>query len=155
MQFDLLSQRQEDNQEYYFLQEFLTIKHWQTLAPYTSSVFIVKVCEDDKYVFNQAFRSSIQRTKEKLENGLNIEAEQISQLLTQCLRNRSTDLAYFANLVGGLQEKFLDRIHMNLNDLFINNHALKSDPILSARLMAFCQKILEVASGPNTDRQTQ
>ena len=98
----------------------------------------MKVCEEDKYVFNQAFKSSIQRTKDKLENGLNIEAEQISSLLTHCLRNRPSDVPYFANLIGGLQEKFLDRIHMNLYDLFINNHALKNDPILSARLMAFC-----------------
>ena len=100
------------------MQEFLSIKHWQTLAPYSSSVIIVTVCQDDKYVFERAFTRSIIRTKEKLQNGINVEAEQISQLLTDCLKNRSTDIAYFANLVGGLQEKFLDRINMNLNDLF-------------------------------------
>lgn len=72
------------------------------MAPYTSSVTMVTVCQDDKDVFKMAFKSSIIRTKEKLENGLNIEAEQISQLLTDCLQNKSTDIAYFANLVGGL-----------------------------------------------------
>lgn len=35
---------------------------------------------------------------------------------------------------------------MGLNDLFINNHSLKSDPVLSSRLMAFCSKILDEAN---------
>lgn len=47
--------------------------------------------------------------------------------------------------MGGLQEKFLDRINMGLNDLFLKNHGLKGNPILSSRLMAFCSKIMEVA----------
>lgn len=34
---------------------------------------------------------------------------------------------------------------MNLNDLFINNWALKNNPILSSRLMALCQKITKTA----------
>lgn len=107
---------------------------------------MVKVCSEDKYVFNQAFKSSIIRTKEKLQNGLNIEAEQISSLLTDCLLHRSSDIAYFSNLVGGLQEKFLDRIHMDLNDLFLKNHMLTKDPVLSSRLMAFCERIIEGAN---------
>ena len=106
---------------------------------------MVTVCQEDKYVFNKAFKSSIIRTKEKLENGLNIEAEQISQLLTDCLKNRSSDIAYFANLIGGLQEKFLDRINMSLQDLFLKNYALKNNPSLSSRLMAFCSRIGEVS----------
>lgn len=36
---------------------------------------MVTVCQEDKYVFKKALKSSIVRTKEKLENGLNIEAE--------------------------------------------------------------------------------
>lgn len=63
---------------------------------------MVTVCQEDKYVFKKAFKSSTIRTKEKLQNGLNIEAEQISQLLTDCLKNKSTDVTYFANLIGGL-----------------------------------------------------
>ena len=62
----------------------------------------------------------------------------MSQLLTNCLKNRATDIEYFANLVGGLQENFLNKINMSMNDLFINNHALKRDPVLSSRLMALC-----------------
>ena len=106
---------------------------------------MVTLCQEDKYVFKKAFKSSIVRTKEKLKNGIIIEAEQISQLLADALKNRSTDITYFANLVGGLQEKFLDRINMNLNDLFKNNHSLINNAILSSRLMAFCSRIIEVS----------
>ena len=142
---DILVPDPDRTQEYFFLQEFLSIKHWQTLAPYTTSVKMVTLCQEDKYVFKKAFKSSIVRTKEKLKNGINIEAEQISQLLADALKNRSTDITYFANLVGGLQEKFLDRINMNLNDLFKNNHSLINNAILSSRLMAFCSRIIEVS----------
>jgi hypothetical protein len=40
-----------DTQEYYFLREFMTIKHTQTLIPYSSSIQIVTVCPDDKFTF--------------------------------------------------------------------------------------------------------
>ena len=75
MTFDLLADRPEATQEYFFLQEFLKIKHWQTLGPYTSSVTMVTVCQDDNYTFTEAFKASIRRTKEKMANGLSIEAE--------------------------------------------------------------------------------
>ena len=114
---------------------------------------MITVCQEDQYVFKKAFKSSIIRTKEKLENGLNIEAEQISQLLTDCLKNKSTNISYFANLIGGLQEKFLDRINMGLNDLFLKNHGLKNDPVLSSRLMAFCSKIIDVSKQHERDMQ--
>lgn len=60
-------------------------------------------------------------------------------------------MRYFVNLIGGLQEKFLDRINMGLNDLFVNNHALRSNSILSSRLMAFCSKIIEEANKSAND----
>lgn len=34
---------------------------------------------------------------------------------------------------------------MTFNDLFVNNHKLKNDPVLSSRLMAICQRIVEIA----------
>jgi hypothetical protein len=30
--------------DYFFLREFLTIKHWQTLMPYSSSLFLITIC---------------------------------------------------------------------------------------------------------------
>lgn len=52
-------------------------------------------------------------------------------------------MAYFANLIGSLQENFLDRINMTVNDLFLANHMLKNDPVLTANLMALCEKLLQ------------
>jgi len=61
-------------------------------------------------------------------------------------------VAYFANLIGSLQENFLDRINMTVNDLFLANHMLKNDPVLTANLMALCEKLLQsdVKSSRNT-----
>lgn len=69
MSCDLLAESPEDTQEYYFLQEFLTMHHWETLEPYTSSVKLITVCKEDKYVIERAVKSSIMRTKEKLAMG--------------------------------------------------------------------------------------
>lgn len=55
-----------DTQEYYFLREFMTIKHIQTLIPFSSSIQIVTVCPDDKFTFQKALSKSIERTKHKL-----------------------------------------------------------------------------------------
>ena len=146
---DLLDDSQKP--EYYFLKEFLTVQRWITLPPYGTSITTLTICQDDKFVIKSALLSSIVRTKEKLQNGVNIEAEQISQLLMDCLKNRHTDVQYFANLVGSLQENFLNRIHMGLNDLFLHNHALKNDPIMSSRLMALCKKVMQVADESSKD----
>lgn len=132
--------------DYYFLREFLTVKYWHTLTPYSSSVLLITACEEDKFIFQMALQRSIERTKEKLQNGLSIEAEQISQLFTDALKQKSTNITYFANLIGSLQEHFLDKIHMSANDLFLKNHMLTSDPILTANLMALCEKIIQTGA---------
>ena len=44
---------------------------------------------------------------------------------------------------------------MGLNDLFINNHALKSNPILSSRLLALCSRIIEVNEELGQDNQAR
>jgi hypothetical protein len=57
------------------VKEFLSVQRWQTLPPYGSSITTITVCKDDKFVIKNALLSSIMRTKEKLQNGVNIEAE--------------------------------------------------------------------------------
>jgi hypothetical protein len=84
---------------------------------------------------------SIERTKLKLINGKDIEAEQISLLLTDCLKSKYQDGAYFARLVGSLKENFLDKINMTLYDLVHFNSKLKNDPELFSNLMALCQNV--------------
>jgi len=64
--------------EYYFLREFISTERYQSLPPFGSSIVLITVCPDDKFVFQNALKSSIMRTKEKLLNGLDISAEQIS-----------------------------------------------------------------------------
>lgn len=34
---------------------------------------------------------------------------------------------------------------MTFNDLFINNNKIKSDSVLASRLMALCQRIIEIS----------
>lgn len=66
------------------------------------------VCPDDKFTFQKALSKSIERTKHKLLNGKDIESEQISLLLMDCLKTREHDAAFFAKTVGGLMETFLE-----------------------------------------------
>ena len=131
--------------DYFFLSEFLSMNSWQTLKPYESSVMTVTVVEEDNHVFQQALQRSVDRTIEKLAKGQNVEAEAISHLLVSCLETRPTDVAYFANLIGGIQNAVLSKIHMNLNDLFVNNKALARDPVLCSRLVALCKAVSKAA----------
>ena len=47
----LLEAKNQDStkgQDFFFLREFMTIKHWQTLAPYGTSIQLITVCQEDK-----------------------------------------------------------------------------------------------------------
>jgi len=44
-----------------------------------------------------------------------------------------------------LQENFLEKLGLSFNDLFINNHKLKNDATLASRLLALCQRIVEIS----------
>mmetsp|Transcript_17015 Transcript_17015/g.21520 ORF Transcript_17015/g.21520 Transcript_17015/m.21520 type:complete len:367 (+) Transcript_17015:1656-2756(+) len=44
---------------------------------------------------------------------------------------------------------------MGLNDLFLNNHALKTNPILSSRLLALCSRIIETDESLVADNQAR
>ena len=74
----------------------------------------------------------------KLTSGENIESEQISLLFTDIVERSPDDIVKFANVVGSLQENFLTKLSMTFNDLFVNNHKLKNDSVLSSRLQAIC-----------------
>lgn len=67
-------------------------------------------------------------------------------MLTDALNSEKTNVAYFANFIGSLQENFLDKMSMNVNDLFLSNHQLRSDPKLSGRLLGLCEKIMAAGS---------
>lgn len=99
------------------MREFTSIKHLQTLAPFSSSMQIITVCPDDKFTIQKVLASSIERTKHKLLNGKDIESEQISLLLMDCLKNHKSDALGFARTVGGLIETFLGEMDVGLYDL--------------------------------------
>lgn len=54
----------------------------------------------------------MERTKHKLLNGKDIESEQISLLLMDCINKRSTDAEYFAKTVGGITDNVLEKINV-------------------------------------------
>ena len=66
MTTNLLEDPAAQKQDYYFLREFLGIKHWQTLQPYESSITVITALQEDNYIFQEALQRSIDRTKEKL-----------------------------------------------------------------------------------------
>jgi K+/H+ antiporter YhaU regulatory subunit KhtT len=76
-----------------------------------------------------------------MQNGKNIEAEQISLLVLDALEKRHNDATYFAGLIGSLQFSFLNKINMSLNDLVMRNFKLKQNSIMMGKLLALCDNI--------------
>ena len=46
-----------------------------------------------------------------------------------------------------MQHNFLDKLGITFNDLFVNNHMLRNDPVLASRTIALCRRIVEIAEG--------
>ncbi len=53
---------------------------------------------------------SLERTKQKLASGQSIESESISLLYTDILEQSPQDVVKFANVIGTLQETFLEKL---------------------------------------------
>jgi hypothetical protein len=51
----------------------------------------------------------------------------------------------FADIVGSVQQNFLDKLNISFNDLFIHNEKLRNDPLLASRMIALCTRIIEIA----------
>jgi starch synthase len=54
-------------------------------------------------------------------------------------------------VIGSLQETFLEKLHLNFNDLFLNNAKLREDPVLASRMLALCSRIVEIADEDHKD----
>ncbi len=137
--------------EYYFLKELLTLKSQIRLRPYTSTVMGFSICEGDQFVIRKALMQSLERTKQKLASGQSIESESISLLYTEILENTPQDIVKFANVIGTLQETFLEKLQLSFYDLWLNNLRLKNDAKLSSRLIALSSRIIEIADGKASD----
>ncbi len=67
-------------------------------------------------------------------------------LFTEILEKNPRDIVTFANIIGSLQENFLDKMAgLQFYDLFYHNHKLKTTPELSSRLVALCKRIVEIS----------
>lgn len=107
----------------------------------------VSICDDDQFIFKKCLTTSIERTKKNLVSGRSIETEQISLLFTDCVEYNPQDLERFANVIGSIQQSFLDKLNVSFKDLFANNQKLTSTPELSSRLMAMCGKLIRESNG--------
>lgn len=72
-------------------------------------------------------------------------------LFTDIIENSPEDIVRFANIIGSLQENFLEKLGLSFNDLFINNAKLREDPVLASRLLALCSRIVEIADEEHKD----
>lgn len=66
-------------------------------------------------------------------------------LLTDIIDNSPKDIVKFANMLGSLQENFLEKLNVRFFDLVFQNQKLKTTPLLASRLEALCQRIVEIA----------
>ncbi len=121
------------------------MRHINSLRPYSTMVLGVTLCDNDPYVFKVALESSIDRLKRKLLKGQDISNEYLSLLLSDSLIDHPTNIQRVANVLGSVQENFLDKINMTFFELLINNHRIKNDSVLASRLMAMCLRIIEAS----------
>ncbi len=133
---------ENNSSDYYFLREFLSIKHMKKLLPFESCISGITVCQDDPEVFKKALTRSLERTKAKLSKGESIDSEQISLLFTDIVQKEPIDIEKFANVVGSIQEVFLGKMNMSFNDLFLHNDTMKNDSDVASKLMGICRKLI-------------
>lgn len=107
--------------EYYFLREFIELNAPKTLPPYHSLMISVTICEEDQFIFKKCLTNSIERTKRNLLAHKSIETEQISLLFSDCVEKNPTDIDRFANVIGSIQQSFLDKLNIEFRELFVNN----------------------------------
>jgi hypothetical protein len=130
--------KSDSNPQYYFLKELISMKEYIRLRPFQSAASGISICSNDPFVLKKTLTQSIERTKVKLTSGQSIESEQISLLFTEILDRSPYDIVKFANVVGSLQENFLEKLNLRFYDLISHNHKLKSDSTLTSRLQALC-----------------
>ena len=133
--------------EYYFLREFIELRQTQTLPAYRSMMISVSICEDDQFIFKKCLTNSIERTKRNLQAHKSIEAEQISLLFSDCIEQTPSDIHRFANVIGSIQNSFLDKLGVPFREMFINNSRLAKSAEMSSRLMAMTEYLIEKSRG--------
>jgi len=139
---NLISDAQADP-EYYFLREFIELRQLKSLPAYRSMMVSVTICEDDQFIFKKCLTNSIDRTKRNLLSGKTIENEQIALLFSDCVENHPGDIDRFANVIGSIQNSFLDKLSISFKDLFINSAKLSQNAVNASRLTAMTGYIIK------------
>lgn len=135
------------DQEYYFLREFVELKQVKTMPAYRSIMISLTVCQDDQFIFKKCLTTSIERTTKNLVAGKSIENEQISLLFSDCIEHNPQDIHRFANVIGSIQNSFLDKLGVSFRDLFVNNSKLNGNLLMSSRLTAMAGYIIRNSGG--------
>jgi len=133
--------------DYFFLREFVELKQEKVLPPYRSLMISLTICQDEQFIFKKCLSTSIERTTKNLVAGKSIENEQISLLFSDCVENEPHDIQRFANIMGSIQNSFLDKLGVNFRELFVKNAKLRDNATLSSRLMAMCGYIIKQSGG--------
>ena len=107
--------------EYFFLREFVELKQQRVLPPFRSLMMSLTIMNDEQFIFKKCLTASIERTTKNLQAGKSIENEQISLLFSDCVENNPHDIRRFANIIGSIQNSFLDKLGINFRSLFVTN----------------------------------
>jgi hypothetical protein len=133
--------------EYYFLREFIELRKVENLPSFRTIMISLTVCSDDQFVFKKCLTQSIERTTKNLVAGKSIENEQISLLFSDCIEKSPSDIHKFANVIGSIQQSYLDKLQINFRQLFITNSRLVGNLEMSSRLMRMTKVLIEAAGG--------
>jgi len=68
-------------------------------------------------------------------------------LFSDCVENNPSDIPRFANVIGSIQNSFLDKLGVNFKQLFTSNSKLSGSPEMGGRLMAMTGYILKMSQG--------
>jgi len=68
-------------------------------------------------------------------------------LFSDCVEHNPGDIERFANVIGSVQNSFLDKLSISFRDLFINSQKLSANPVNASRLMAMTGYIISQSGG--------
>ena len=68
-------------------------------------------------------------------------------LFTDCLEHDPDNIEKFANIIGSIQNSFLDRLDISFEKMYKLNRKLTENLQLQSIMIAMCQKIVENGNG--------
>mmetsp|Transcript_22796 Transcript_22796/g.22534 ORF Transcript_22796/g.22534 Transcript_22796/m.22534 type:complete len:1013 (+) Transcript_22796:2043-5081(+) len=132
-----------DSDDYYFKEELLKGQHIININPYRSEI---KGIYQSDVSSDAALERSIERLKEKIVSGLNIDGTYLVMKLLKLLEENNAESVYkdVANLLGNINENFLSRYVVSTLAFLSKISSL--DDIKAGRLFGYCD-FLALAQG--------